>query len=76
MHRRNTLEDNFHKAKLQPDEEIIIPQDHSYTISWDAIFDYDPRIGCEPSNLLYGRIPFNVLEHKLAISPIKVFANH
>ena len=34
------LEDKFSKEKLQPDEEIIIPQDDLYTISWEADFDY------------------------------------
>ena len=34
------LEDKYSKEKLQPDEEIIIPQDDLYTISWEADFDY------------------------------------
>ena len=40
------LEDNYAKEKLQPDDEIIIPQDDLYTISWEADFDYhvfEPR---------------------------------
>ena len=34
------LEDKYSKEKLQPDEEIIIPQDDLYTISWEADFVY------------------------------------
>ena len=40
------LEDKYSKEKLQPDDEIIIPQDDLYTISWEADFDYqvfEPR---------------------------------
>ena len=40
------LEDKYAKEKLQPDNEIIIPQDDLYTISWEADFDYhvfEPR---------------------------------
>ena len=40
------LEDKYAKEKLQPDDEIIIPQDDLYTISWEADFDYhvfEPR---------------------------------
>ena len=40
------LEDKYSKKKLQPDDEIIIPQDDLYTISWEADFDYqafEPR---------------------------------
>ena len=40
------LEDKYAKEKLQPDDEIIIPQDALYTISWEADFDYhvfEPR---------------------------------
>ena len=39
-------EDKYAKEKLQPDDEIIIPQDDLYTISWEADFDYhvfEPR---------------------------------
>ena len=35
------LEDNYKEEKLQPDEEIIIPQDDLYTISWEADFEYE-----------------------------------
>ena len=41
-----SLEDKYAKEKLQPDDEIIIPQDNLYTISWEADFDYhvfEPR---------------------------------
>ena len=41
-----SLEDKYAKEKLQPDDEIIIPQDDLYTISWEADFDYhvfEPR---------------------------------
>ena len=41
-----SLEDKYSKEKLQPDDEIIIPQDDLYTISWEADFDYqvfEPR---------------------------------
>ena len=34
------LEDKYSKEKLQPDDEIISPQDDLYTISWEADFDY------------------------------------
>ena len=34
------LEDKYAKEKLQPDDEIIIPQDDLYNISWEADFDY------------------------------------
>ena len=39
------LENKYFKKKLQPDDEIIIPQDDLYTISWEADFDYQ---GFEP----------------------------
>ena len=32
------LEDNFREQQLQPDEEIIIPQDDLYTITWESDF--------------------------------------
>ena len=32
------LEDNFQEQRLQPDEEIVIPQDDSYTITWETDF--------------------------------------
>ena len=35
------LEDKYEKEKLQPDEEIVIPQDDLYTISWEADFEYE-----------------------------------
>ena len=35
------LEDKYKEEKLQPDEEIIIPQDDLYTISWEADFEYE-----------------------------------
>ena len=35
------LEDEYKEEKLQPDEEIIIPQDDLYTISWEADFEYE-----------------------------------
>ena len=34
------LEDKYFKEKLQSDDEIVIPQDDLYTISWEADFDY------------------------------------
>ena len=34
------LEDKHSKEKFQPDDEIIIPQDDLFTISWEADFDY------------------------------------
>ena len=34
------LEDKYSKEKLQPDDEIIIPHDDLYNISWEADFDY------------------------------------
>ena len=35
------LEDKCEEEKLQPDEEIVIPQDDLYTISWEADFEYE-----------------------------------
>ena len=35
------LQNNYSREKLQPDEEIVIPQDDLYTISWEVDFDYD-----------------------------------
>ena len=35
------LEDKYKEEKLQPDEEIVIPQDDLYTISWEADFEYE-----------------------------------
>ena len=32
------LEDNFREQRLQPDEEIVIPQDDLYTITWESDF--------------------------------------
>ena len=38
---------------------------------------YHSSIGCEPSKVFHGRIPFNVLDHKLENNPnIKFFANY
>ena len=35
------LHDNYSGEKLQPDDEIVIPQCDLYTISWDVDFDYE-----------------------------------
>ena len=35
------LEDKYDGEKLQPDNEIVIPQDDLYTISWEGDFEYD-----------------------------------
>ena len=35
------LEDKFCEEKLEPDEEIVIPQDDLYTTSWKADFEYE-----------------------------------
>ena len=32
------LEDNFREQRLQPDEEIVIPQDYLYVIAWETDF--------------------------------------
>ena len=32
------LEDNFREQRLQPDEEIVIPQDDLYVIAWETDF--------------------------------------
>ena len=32
------LEDNFQEQRLQPDEEIVIPQDDLYVITWETDF--------------------------------------
>ena len=34
----NPLEDNFREQRLQADEEIVIPQDDLYTITWETNF--------------------------------------
>ena len=34
-------EDKYDGEKLQPDKEIVIPQDDLYTISWEIDFEYD-----------------------------------
>ena len=33
------LEDKYKEERLQPDDEIIIPQDDLYTIAWEADFE-------------------------------------
>ena len=35
------MEDKYTQEKLQPDDEIIIPQDDLYTIAWEADFEYE-----------------------------------
>ena len=35
------LEDKYDGEKLQPDDEIVIPQDDLYTISWEVDFEYE-----------------------------------
>ena len=35
------LEDKYSEEKLQLDNEIIIPQEDLYTVSWEADFDYE-----------------------------------
>ena len=35
------LEDKYKEERLQPDDEIIIPQDDLYTIAWEADFEYE-----------------------------------
>ena len=45
------LEDKYEEEKLRPDEEIVIPQDDLYTISWEADFEYElfePKINDWP----------------------------
>ena len=40
------LEDKYDGEKLQPDNEIVIPQDDLYTISWEVDFEnelFEPR---------------------------------
>ena len=32
------LEDSYHKQKLEPDEEINIPQDDLFTLTWETDF--------------------------------------
>ena len=39
--RNAPLEDKYDGEKLQPDNEIVIPQDDLYTISWEVDFEYD-----------------------------------
>ena len=35
------LEDKYDGEKLQPDNEIVVPQDDLYTISWEVDFEYE-----------------------------------
>ena len=35
------IENKYKEEKLQPDEEIVLPQDDLYTISWEADFEYE-----------------------------------
>ena len=35
------LEDKYDGEKLQPDNEIVVPQDDFYTISWEVDFEYE-----------------------------------
>ena len=35
------LEDKYDGEKLQPDNEIVVPQDDLYTISWEVGFEYE-----------------------------------
>ena len=35
------LEDKYDGEKLQPDNEIVIPQDDLHSISWEVDFEYD-----------------------------------
>ena len=54
------LEDNFREQRLQPDEEIVIPQDDLYVITWETDFggqltarEHDPI----PTSLPIGERP-------------------
>ena len=54
------LEDNFRENRLQPDEEIFIPQDDFCTITWETNFGEQlVTRGCEPTptNLPTGEQP-------------------
>ena len=54
------LEDNFREQRLQPDEEIVIPQDDIYTITWETDFGEQLTArGSEPipTNLPSGEQP-------------------
>ena len=54
------LEDNFREQRLQPDEEIVIPRDDLYTITWETNFGEQlVTRGDEPipSSLLNGERP-------------------
>ena len=46
---------------------------HNYLLL--AVLNYNTTylsiIGCEPSTVVHGRIPYNVLDHKLGINPNK-----
>ena len=35
------LEDNYSGGKLQPDNEIVLPQNNLYTILWEVDFEYE-----------------------------------
>ena len=54
------LEDNFREQRLQPDEEIVIPQDDLYIVTWETDFgEQQITRGNEPvpSSLPHGERP-------------------
>ena len=66
------LEDKYKEEKIQPDEEIVIPKDDLYTISWESDFEHDlfepkndnwPDAATRlPSDAASGRVDYYVTE--------------
>ena len=54
------LQDNFREGRLQPDKEIVIPQDDLYIITWET--DFGEQLATRgnepiPTSLLNGERP-------------------
>ena len=49
------LEDNFREQRLQPDEEIVIPQDDLYTITWET--DFGEQLATRGTEPIPTRLP-------------------
>ena len=70
------MKDKYSKEKLQPDGEIIIPQDDLYTIPWEAHFDYqvfEPRQDDNSNtanidNVIYDNVDDDAVEPRPASS--------
>ena len=49
------IEDNFREQRLQPDEEIVIPQDNFYTITWET--DFGEKLDTRGTELIPTHLP-------------------